>query len=307
MTRLGWIGLGAMGAPMALVAARSHDLTVFDVSPNARDTMEAAGIHVAESARDAATDVDVLAIMVATEAQVDDVLFGAGGAAAAVKKGGIVLMMATVGPDAAIRWADRLRDSERSLVDAPVSGGVARAGIGDLLIMASGSEHDLAVVGPLLETLSRSAPVVGSQPGDGQKVKLVNQLLCGIHIAAAAEALAFAESLGLDARECWEVIRGGAAASFMLDDRGARMLDGAFDTPLSAVDIFVKDLGLVQAAAKEVGAATPAAATALRLFEHASGEGLGRKDDSVLIDVIRSAESQVQCRPRPAIELSQLK
>ena len=87
--------------------------------------------------------------------------------------------------------------------------------------------------------------MVGEAPGDGQKVKLVNQLLCGVHIAAAAEALAFADALGLDARACWEVLRDGAAASFMLDDRGERMLDEAFEPPKSALDIFVKDMGLV--------------------------------------------------------------
>ena len=104
---------------------------------------------------------------------------------------------------------------------------------------------------PLLDTLARTAAVVGEAPGDGQKVKLVNQLLCGVHIAAAAEALAFADALGLDARARWEVLRDGAAASFMLDDRGERMLDEAFEPPKSALDIFVKDMGLVSAAARD--------------------------------------------------------
>ena len=111
------------------------------------------------------------------------------------------------------------------IVDAPVSGGAARAGQGDLLIMVSGSETALATVQPLLDVMARNAPVVGTEPGEGQKVKLVNQLLCGVHIAVAAEALAYAEALGLDAGATWEVLRHGAAASFMLDDRGARMID----------------------------------------------------------------------------------
>ena len=118
--------------------------------------------------------------------------------------------------------------------------------------MVSGAADAVERVRPLLDTLARSAPVVGDQPGDGQKVKLVNQLLCGVHIAAAAEALAFAEAMGLDAGAVRDVIRDGAAASFMLDDRGERMVDGAFDEAKSALDIFVKDMGLVTDAARAV-------------------------------------------------------
>ena len=128
-----------------------------------------------------------------------------------------------------------------------MSGGAARAGQGDLLIMVSGSQTALGAVQPLLDVMARNAPVVGTEPGDGQKVKLVNQLLCGVHIAVAAEALAYAEALGLDAGETWEVLRHGAAASFMLDDRGARMIDNPNNEIRSTIDIFVKDMGLVTA------------------------------------------------------------
>ena len=109
----------------------------------------------------------------------------------------------------------------------------------------------------MLDAMARTAPVVGAAPGDGQKVKLVNQLLCGVHIAVAAEALAFAEAMGLDAETTWEVIRHGAAASFMLDDRGQRMVHGAFEQVNSALDIFVKDMGLVIDAARQHGHPVP--------------------------------------------------
>jgi 3-hydroxyisobutyrate dehydrogenase len=135
--------------------------------------------------------------------------------------------------------------------------------------------------------MARSAPVVGEAPGDGQKVKLVNQLLCGVHIAAAAEALAFAEALELDARACWEVIRDGAAASFMLDDRGARMLDEAFEEPKSALDIFVKDMGLVAQAARDAGYPAPLSAVAEQLYRAGSRAGMGRLDDSSIIRLLR--------------------
>ena len=127
-------------------------------------------------------------------------------------------------------------------------------------------------------------------------MKLVNQLLCGVHIAAAAEALAFAEALGLTAAECWRVLREGAAASFMLDDRGARMVEGQFEPARSALDIFVKDMGLVGTAAGHAGAAAPLAAAARRLYLRGHDLGLGRLDDSVLIDVLRRE------RGRPARE-----
>ena len=177
--------------------------------------------------------------MVATADQADAALAEVGDTDATL------LVMSTVGPAAVEEWAKTY-----TVVDAPVSGGVARAGEGDLLIMVSGATDAVERVRPLLDTLARSAPVVGDQPGDGQKVKLVNQLLCGVHIAAAAEALAFAEAMGLEAGAVRDVIREGAAASFMLDDRGERMVAGAFDEAKSALDIFVKDMGLVADAAR---------------------------------------------------------
>ena len=129
--------------------------------------------------------------------------------------------------------------------------------------------------------------MVGSHPGDGQKVKLVNQMLCGVHIAVAAEALAFAEAMGLDARSTWEVIRDGAATSFMLDDRGARMVEGSDGEVKSALDIFVKDMGLVADAARANGYSAPLAFSAERLYLAGRRAGLGRLDDSSLIEVLR--------------------
>jgi 3-hydroxyisobutyrate dehydrogenase/putative dehydrogenase len=199
--------------------------------------------------------------------------------------------MATVGPAPVARWAATLAERDVELVDAPVSGGVARAGEGDLLIMVSGNEAAIERVQPLLDALARNAPVVGSEPGDGQKVKLVNQLLCGVHIAAAGEALAFAEAMGLDARACWEVIRDGAAASFMLDDRGARMLDDEVEPAKSAMEIFVKDMGLVTGAARENGYPSPLAALAEQLYLAGSRAGLGRLDDSSIIRLFRGSAS----------------
>jgi 3-hydroxyisobutyrate dehydrogenase/putative dehydrogenase len=291
MTRVGWVGLGAMGAPMATVAAMAHSVTAYDIVPGAAARLADAGVAPAASIAEAAAGADVLAVMVATEEQAQAVLFGDDGAVAHLAPGAVVMIMGTIGPAPVVEWAARLRAAGLGLVDAPVSGGVARAATGDLLMVVSGASEHVEQVATLRDALARRSASVGENPGDGQKVKLVNQLLCGVHIAAAAEALAFASSLGLDARMCWEIVRQGAAASFMLDDRGERMLDGAFDQPLSAIDIFVKDMGLVASAAELAGAWTPMAAGAGRLFRRGHEQGMGRYDDSAVIEVLRRGDA----------------
>lgn len=287
MTQVGGIGLGAMGRPMASrVLEAGHELAVYDVNPAAAGTV-GDGVRPAGSAAEAAHGADVLAVMVATPGQVDDVLFGEQGAAAGLLSGAVVLVMATVGPAAVESVAARLAEQGVDVVDAPVSGGVTRATSGELLMMVSGSAAALETVRPLLDVMSAKAPVVGDQPGDGQKVKLVNQLLCGVHIAAAAEALAYAQAMGLDAEACWEVVRHGAAASFMLDDRGERMVHGAGDQVRSALDIFVKDMGLVLDAARANVYPAPLASVAEQLYLTGRRAGLGKADDSRLIEVLR--------------------
>ena len=288
MLNVGWIGLGAMGAPMAVVLARAgHDPTGYDLSQAALAAAGSHGVTTATTVADAARHADVLGIMVATPAQAEAVLFGDGGAASTLHEGAVVLVMSTVGPAPVEEWAGRLGQLGVDVVDAPVSGGVARAAAGDLLVMVSGSDAAVATVRPLLEALSRTFPVVGPRPGDGQRVKLVNQLLCGVHIGVAAEALAFAESLGLSVAATWEVLRHGAAASFMLEDRGARMIESSAGEVRSALDIFVKDMGLVLDAARGTGFVAPLATTAAQLYEIGHRAGLGREDDSSIIEVLR--------------------
>ena len=283
MKRLGFIGLGAMGAPMArnLVAA-GFELAVFDVDKQrARAFAEDSGVRAADSAADASADADALVVMVADGAQATEALLGDGGAAVALPSEGVVVLMSTVGVEA----VTALADSGRLLFDAPVSGGVARAETGDLLVMAGGPAELFERLAPVLDAVGSTVVHCGERPGDGQAVKLVNQLLCGVHIAAAAEALAYAGALGLDPAKVHDTIRHGAAASFMLDDRGPRMLAREFDEPRSALDIFVKDMGLVV----EAGAGrarTPLAEAARALYEEGSAQGLGREDDSGVIRLL---------------------
>jgi 3-hydroxyisobutyrate dehydrogenase/putative dehydrogenase len=285
--RVGWIGLGAMGSPMAGCVARAgFDTAAYDIDPARARALAEDGVTPAASVREAAAGADVLVVMVATPDQVESVLFGDDPAAGVLSRGAAVVVMATVGPAPVQRWAEQLGRQQVDVVDAPVSGGVARAAAGDLLIMVGGTEPAVARAQPLLDAMAREAPHVGSAPGDGQKVKLVNQLLCGVHIAAAAEALALAEAMRLDPAATWEVVRGGAAASFMLDDRGSRMVHGT-DEVRSALDIFVKDMGLVTDAARSSNSPAPLATAAEQLFLAGHRAGLGRRDDSAVIEVLR--------------------
>ena len=286
-TRVGWIGLGAMGFPMAGCVARAgFDVSAYDINPARAEALTTDGVKPAASINEAASGVDVLIVMVATPDQVESVLFGDDPATAALTAGAAVVVMATVGPAPVKRWAERLAQQQVDLVDAPVSGGATRAAAGDLLIMVGGTQSAVNRAQPLLDAMARSAPRVGTAAGDGQKVKLVNQLLCGVHIAAAAEALALAEAMQLDPGATWEVLRGGAAASFMLDDRGARMVHGT-DEVKSALDIFVKDMGLVTDAARASSYPAPLASAAEQLYLAGRRAGLGRRDDSAVIEVLR--------------------
>ncbi|MCP3425398.1 NAD(P)-dependent oxidoreductase [Rothia sp. AR01] len=284
---VGWIGLGAMGTPMSLVTARAgHRVTAYDMSPQALEAV-APDVASAESARAAAEGADVVVIMVATGPQLEAVLFGEAGIAEVLSPETTVMVMSTVGPRAMDEATARLLPTTSHVVDAPVSGGVARARTGDLLVMVSGTEDDVASARPLLDAMAGNAPVVGGRPGDGQRFKVVNQLLCGVHIAAAGEALALADSMGLDVAQCHEVMNTGAAASFMFNDRGQRMVAEEFDEARSALNIFVKDMGLVTDAARQVEQPVPLAASAEQLYLRGRREGLGLKDDSVVYDLLR--------------------
>lgn len=283
-----WIGLGAIGAPMArALAGAGLPVTAYDLFPAAREAI-AEVAATTETAREAARGADVVAVMVATPDQLEAVLFGEeDGIAGELTAGTVLLIMSTVGPAALDATATRLAGTGVRIVDAPVSGGAARAADGDLLVMVGGAESDVAAARPVLDALASNAPVVGPRPGDGQRFKIVNQLLCGVHIAAAGEALALADSMGLDLRQVHEVLGTGAAASFMFGDRGARMVEGAYDDVRSALAIFVKDMGLVAEAAEEVDQQVPLATAAQQLYRRGSELGWDRRDDSIVYRVLR--------------------
>jgi 3-hydroxyisobutyrate dehydrogenase-like beta-hydroxyacid dehydrogenase len=269
------------------LAEAGFELKVFDVVAERASPLVEMGAASAASPKEAAEGSEALVLMVANAAQANDVLFGEGGVAGALPEGAAVVVMSTIGPEAVRELDQKLAGRGLRTLDAPVSGGVARAERGDLLIMAGGPQDLFEELRQALAAMGSSVVHCGPRVGDGQAVKLVNQLLCGVHIAAAAEALAYAESLGLDPRFVFETIRHGAANSFMLEDRGERMLEEEYVPPKSALDIFVKDMGLVGKAAEERGFEAPLAAAALEMYLAGRDAGLGAEDDSGVIRVFR--------------------
>ncbi len=282
MNRIGFVGLGAMGAHMARnLLAKGFAVRGFDLRAAALDALEADGGHGTASAAEAAEGADVLVLMVVDAAQAEAVLF-AGGALERMAEGGIVALMATCPPGTVAALAERVEKAGRRFLDAPVSGGTAGARQGSLSIMAAGDKAVFEAALPVLAAMGDKLFHVGERPGQGATVKTVNQLLCGVHIAVVAEALSLATRLGVDPEVVLEILGGSAASSWMLKNRGPRMLEAEPEVT-SAVDIFVKDLGIVLDAGREARAALPLAAVAHQLFLATSGRGDGAADDSQVI------------------------
>lgn len=283
-SQLTFVGIGAIGLPMAeRLHAAGFDVTGVDPFPAAHEKAAAAGIRAVTSITEAAAACVVI-VMVATPEQlaglIDQALTGS-------VAGQTWVVMSTVGPESVTAQAARLIDAGAAVVDAPVTGGVARARTGELTIFASGADEDVARVTDALSHLG-TVRVVGEKLGDGQAIKVVNQHLCSIHIVAAAEALALSASLGLDPAAVLPLVESGAAASWMLSDRGPRMLQGTDVEVTSQINIFVKDSGLVAEAAAAVGAPTPVLDAARERYLAAADAGLGRRDDSRVIETYRA-------------------
>lgn len=286
------LGLGAMGLPMATRLASKLTVNGFDIAPERLALAQEAGIAPFESAAAAVAGVDAVLLAVRNGQQLEDVLFGESGIAAALNPGAVVIMTSTVGVDGVKAVASRLGERGIHLVDAPLSGGPVRAGQGDLLIVVGAAPEAREKAQPVLTLLASTLSIIGDKPGDGQAFKTVNQLLCGVHIAAAAEALALADALGLDVAATLDTLSSGAAGSFMLANRGPRMLEAYSEEGaevLSRLDIFVKDMGIVTSAARDVGLPTPVAAAAEQLYLLGAAHGLAAADDSAVISVVAPA------------------
>ena len=287
---IGLIGLGAMGRGMAASLRRAgYHLHVCDVRPEAAQAFAADGGTACAHPADVAAHCGVVVSVVVNAAQTEAVLFGEHGAAAALQPGSVFVMCSTVDPRWSVALEARLAQRDLLYLDAPISGGAAKAAAGQMTMMTAGTPAAYAKAGAVLEAMAAKVYKLGDRAGNGSKVKIINQLLAGVHIAAAAEAMALGLREGVDADALYEVITHSAGNSWMFENRMAHVLAGDY-TPLSAVDIFVKDLGLVLDTARASHFPLPLSATAHQMFMQASTAGFAKEDDSAVIKIFPGIE-----------------
>ena len=296
---VGVIGLGAMGMGMAQSLRRAgHVVNVFDVRAEVAQKFAAEGGIACTSLEAIAAASDILVSVVVNAAQTESVLFGDGsaqsGCANHLKPGSVFVMCSTVEPAFSVGLEKKLSDKGLLYIDAPISGGAAKAASGQMTMMTAGTPDAYAKAEPFLNAMAAKVYKLGDSAGAGSKVKIINQLLAGVHIAAAAEAMALGLREGVDPNALYEVITNSAGNSWMFENRMAHVLAADY-TPLSAVDIFVKDLGLVLDMARASKFPLPLSSTAHQMFMQASTAGFAKEDDSAVIKIF------------PGIELPQAK
>jgi len=284
--RVGVVGLGSMGLGMATsLVKRGIAVSGYDLNPAAAAQLVQAGGRSADSAAEAARGADALVVVVVNADQTEAVLFGDGAAAREMQPDGVIAACATMAPQDARRLADKASASGLLYLDAPISGGAVKAAAGQLTIMASGSPEAFEKAHPVLEAMAGTVHRLGDAAGIGASFKMVNQLLAGVHIAAACEAITFAARLGLDLPTVYEVITGSAGNSWMFENRVPHILEGDY-SPRSAIDIFIKDLGIVSDMGRHEKFPLQLSATALQLFLATAAAGMGRDDDASVARMI---------------------
>ena len=281
--RVGVIGLGSMGMGAALnLVHHGHDVAGCELRAEGRAELIAAGGTAVASAAELPDGIEALVVFVVNAAQANDVLFGPAGCLAHLAPGAVVLCCTTVAPEAARALDARLSEAGLLMLDAPVSGGAVGARGGTMTVMASGSEAAFAKAQPVLDAIASKIWRLGNEAGIGSTVKMVNQLLAGVHIATAAEAMALGIRAGADPQTLYDVISTSAGSSWMFQNRVPHILAGD-DTPLSSVNIFVKDLGIVLDQARALTFPLPMASAAHQLFLAAAAAGHGGRDDAFVI------------------------
>ena len=287
---IGLIGLGAMGAGMASSLRRAgYNVHVYDIRPEAVSAFTADGGVACDSAESVADACPIVISVLVNADQTEQLLFGAGGIAARMQPDSTFVMCSTVDPNWSVNLEQRLEAMGIGYLDAPISGGAAKAASGEMTMMTAGKPAVYARLNGVLEAMAAKVYRLGDQAGNGSKVKIINQLLAGVHIAAAAEAMALGLREGVAADDLYEVITHSAGNSWMFENRMAHVLKGDY-TPLSAVDIFVKDLGLVLDTARATKFPLPLSATAHQMFMQASTSGFGREDDAAVIKIFPGIE-----------------
>ena len=280
---LGVVGLGSMGMGAALSALR-QGVKVWgcDTREAARAALAQAGGQAVATAADLAVHCDVVLVLVVNASQTEDVLFSAKGLCESMRRGSVIVASATVDPAYPPQWEERLVAHGIHLIDGPVSGGAKKAAEGQMTMMASGRPEAFEAAGDLLQTFTGKVYRLGDRAGPGSTVKMVNQHLAGVHIAAACEAMALGIRAGAHPQQLYEVICNSAGMSWMFQNRVPHILQGDY-TPLSAVNIFVKDLGIVLDAARKLAFPLPLAASAHQLYLATAAMGHGGEDDAAVV------------------------
>lgn len=287
---VGLIGLGAMGNGMAQSLRRAgHSLSVFDIRADVSAAFAKDGGTACKTLAELGNCCDVIVSVVVNAAQTESVLFGADGCAATMKPGSVFVMCSTVDPNWSVVVEARLAALGILYIDAPISGGAAKAASGQMTMMTAGKPEAYAIAEPFLNAMAAKVYKLGDSAGAGSKVKIINQLLAGVHIAAAAEAMALGLREGVDPDALYEVITNSAGNSWMFENRMAHVLAADY-TPLSAVDIFVKDLGIVLDMARATKFPLPLSSTAHQMFMQASTAGFAKEDDSAVIKIFPGIE-----------------
>ena len=285
MNKIGFVGLGAMGRYMARNLVRAgFDVRGFDVRSEAMEQLVTDGGLAAASPAEAAAGAEMLVVVVFTAGQAEQVLFGDEGAIGVLPEGAVVLMDTTMSPAQSSALEDRLKASGHRLLDAPVTGGVTGADEGSLTFIVSGDPGALQAARPAMEVMGGMIAVCGERAGPASTVKMINQMMCGILVAATAEGLALAAKSGADPKIVYDVIRSGAARSFVWEDRVPDILSGDF-SPKGVVEIFTKDLGIALDGAREVQFPVPLTAAALQQFLAAASMGHLRESDAAVVKV----------------------
>ena len=281
------VGVGCMGLPMALrLLDAGFAVTVRDVIASREEEARAAGARAVASAGEAAAATSATVVAVVDDADVEAVLFGAGGIADGAARGHAVVLCSTLSPGSVESAAIRLGERGIDCIDAPMSGGPARARDGSMSLMVAGDDSVVARHGALLDALSSRIVRVGTRPGDGARTKLVNNLLAAVHLAGAAEAIALAERLGLDPARTLDVIEQSSGQSWIGSDRLRRALAGDL-VPRARTALLAKDSRLAMAMADAAGFEPTLGRVAAALFARACREGSADLDDASLLDVVR--------------------
>ena len=286
----GLIGLGSMGMGVARSLLRAgFAVSGYDVRPESLKQFAGIGGNAAASPAEVGARCAVVMILVVNAAQTEEVVFGPNGLVQTMPQGSVIVASSTVPPAFAADLGKRIAEAGLLSIDAPVSGGVKRAAQGQLSVMASGPPEAFDRCASFFNAIAAKLYRLGDQPGRGSTVKMINQLLAGVHIAAAGEAMALGIKAGADPRVLFDVISNSAGSSWMFQNRVPHILEGDY-TPLSAVNIFVKDLGLVLDSARQLAFPLPLTAAAHQMFLAAAAAGFGAQDDSAVIKIYPGIE-----------------